>query len=142
VQAAAIGAVASIVLGDFSSLLAAAPVLLTEASYSRDAEREADTESVRVLRAGGYSPRVMVAFFERVAAWRERGSAAEGTDTEPGGSAPAQAPGPTAGTRPRHGDGRKRGNGGTADGGGLGIAIASHPPDAERIRFFERAAAE
>jgi Zn-dependent protease with chaperone function len=142
VQAAAIGAVASLALGDFSSLLAAAPVVLTEASYSRDAEREADVESVRVLRAGGFSPQAMVTFFERVAAWRETGAGAEGNGPGPGASAPEQASGPAAESRPRTRDDHRRGHDGTADDGSLGIAIASHPPDAERIRFFEKAAAE
>jgi Zn-dependent protease with chaperone function len=146
VQAAAIGAVASIALGDFSSLLAAAPVLLTEASYSRDAEREADVESVRVLRAAGYSPRAMVSFFERIAAWRERrgdtdasASADSKPGAEPGASSPDRSAGPAAeaGRRPRSGS---EGRGGGADDGGLGIAIASHPPDAERIRYFEQEA--
>lgn len=98
-QAGAVGVLAGAVLGDFSALLAGAPVLLGQAAYSRDAEREADAEAVQVLRAAGLSPAVMVGFFEKIAK--------------------AQ----------RHGD-------------GLGIAIASHPADAERIRFFRDAAAQ
>jgi Zn-dependent protease with chaperone function len=148
VQAAAVGAIASIALGDFSSLLAAAPVLLTEASYSRDAEREADVESVRVLKAAGFSPRAMVAFFERVATWRERGPDTGASPARAGASAAERGPGAAAdaGGRPRsregaNGDrGGKAGKGDKPDDGGLGIAIASHPPDAERIRFFEKAA--
>ncbi|HEX7439190.1 MAG TPA: M48 family metallopeptidase [Caldimonas sp.] len=106
VQATAIGAVASLVLGDFSSLLASAPALLSQASYSRDAEREADAESVRVLRAAGISPAAMVTFFEKIAQWRNADSA----------------------------------SGGSAGSSGLGIAIASHPADQERVRFFRQAA--
>ena len=109
VQVTALGAVASLVVGDFSALLAGVPALLGQAGYSRDAEREADAEAVRVLRAAAISPRVMVTFFERIADWREE---------EEGQDAPAGA-----------GD------------SWLGIAIASHPADAERIRFFEQAAA-
>ncbi|HEV8313585.1 MAG TPA: M48 family metalloprotease, partial [Burkholderiaceae bacterium] len=69
----------------------------------RDAEREADAEAVRVLRAAGISPLAMVRFFEAVAQ--------------------------------RHGSGKDR------ERGWLGFAIASHPADAERIRFFRDAAA-
>ncbi len=108
VQATAIGAVSSLVFGDFSALLAGVPVLLSQASYSRDAEREADAESVRVLSAAGISPVVMVTFFEKVAAWRERERSGEGADGKAGSA--------------------------------LGIAIASHPADAQRIRYFEQAA--
>ncbi|MCW5665295.1 MAG: M48 family metallopeptidase [Piscinibacter sp.] len=98
-QAGAVGLLASLVVGDFNSLLAAAPVLLGQAGYSRDAEREADAEAVQVLRAAGISPLALVRFFEKMAQ-RERSSEAAL----------------------------------------LGIAIASHPADAERIAFFRAAA--
>ena len=75
VQVGAMGALASLVLGDFSSLLAAAPVLLGQAAYSRDAEREADAEAVRVLHAARISPEVMVTLFERLAEKRGDGPA-------------------------------------------------------------------
>lgn len=98
-QAGAVGLLASLVVGDFNSLLAAAPVLLGQAGYSRDAEREADAEAVQVMRAAGLSPLAMVRFFEKMAQ-RER----------------------------------------TSDWSALGIAIASHPADAERVQFFRDAA--
>jgi Zn-dependent protease with chaperone function len=109
VQASAIAALSSVVLGDFSTLLAGAPVLLGQASYSRDAEREADAHAVAVLKAGGLSPAVMVGFFEKVAS---RG-------------------------RPGTQEGNAKGRAGS----GLGIAIASHPADEERMQFFRDAAA-
>lgn len=109
VQVTALGALASVVVGDFSSLLAGVPALLGQAGYSRDAERESDREAVRVLKAAGISPRVMVTFFERIGEWRE--------------------------DEPSESDG----NGKSSD-SPLGIAISSHPADAERIRFFEDAA--
>ena len=108
VQAGAVAALSSVVLGDFSSLLAGAPVLLGQASYSRDAEREADAHAVQLLRAAGLSPLVMVGFFEKVAARQD-----------PSGQPPKPNTKPAA---------------------GLGIAIASHPADEERIRFFRDAA--
>ena len=67
VQVTLLGGLASVVLGDFSSLLAGVPVLLGQASYSREAEREADAEAVRILRAAGISPAVMVTLFDRLA---------------------------------------------------------------------------
>ena len=97
-QASAIGVLASVVIGDFSSLLAAVPVMLGQSAYSREAERRADAEAARLLRDAGHSPAVMVGFFEKLA--RQQGEHA------------------------------------------LGIAIASHPADAERIRFFRDAAAQ
>ncbi len=126
VQVGAMGALASLVLGDFSGLLAAAPVLLGQAAYSRDAEREADAESVRVLRAAGISPQVMVTLFERLAQRRERKPQADGGKPASGAAAgDAKTDEPRADRSP----------------GWLGVAIASHPADAARIEYFRAAAA-
>jgi predicted Zn-dependent protease len=95
-QTAVLGVATSAAFGDFSSLMALAPALLGQLAYSRDAEREADAHAVRLLRAAGVSPRVMVMLFDRLATVRGE---------------PA-----------------------------LGIALASHPADAERRRGFEQAA--
>lgn len=108
VQAGVIGALSSVVLGDFSTLLAGAPVLLGQASYSRDAEREADAHAVTLLKAAGLSPAVMAGFFEKLA---DRSASA--------GRGGQESPGETS---------------------GFGIAISSHPPDEERIRYFREAA--
>ncbi len=107
-QAGAVGVVAGVILGDFSTLLAAAPALLASQAYSRDFEREADAYSLAVMRAGAIDPAVMVLFFERAAEARRK-----------------------------HEDGKngKSGEGG-ADDSPIAIALASHPADAERIRFF------
>lgn len=67
-QAGALGVLAGALLGDFSTLLAAAPVVLGQAAYSRDAEREADAEAARLLRDAGLSPALMATFFEKLAA--------------------------------------------------------------------------
>ena len=126
VQVGAMGALASLVLGDFSGLLAAAPVLLGQAAYSRDAEREADAESVRVLRAAGISPQVMVTLFERLAQRRERKPQSDDGESSSGGPAgEAKTDEPRADRSP----------------GWLGVAIASHPADAARIGYFRAAAA-
>lgn len=63
----------SVVLGDFSTLLAGVPALLAHLGYSRDAEREADADAAQVLRASGRQPAAMVALFERLAAHRRSG---------------------------------------------------------------------
>ncbi len=110
VQASLIGLVSSVVLGDFSSILAAAPVVVGQASYSRDAEREADANCSAFLKAAGVSPAVMIRLFEKL------------------GTARAQQ----AKDRPVAADDAPS---------WLGIAIASHPGDAERVEFFRAAAA-
>jgi Zn-dependent protease with chaperone function len=112
VQATVLGAVASLVWGDFSTLLATVPVLLGQNAYSRDFEREADLDAIAMLRANGLSPAVMAELFERLAAKRAvLATAASGA----------------------------AGKGGVFD-GDLGIAFASHPDDAERIQRFRDAA--
>lgn len=68
VQATVLAGVTSVVLGDFSTLLAGVPLLLGQASYSRDAEKEADAEAVQILKAAGISPGVMVTLFEKLQA--------------------------------------------------------------------------
>jgi len=103
VQVTLLSTATSVAFGDFSSVLATAPVLLGHLAYSRDFEREADEHAVRMLRANEVSPEVMVTLFERLAAER------------PGG----------------------RDHASRSD---IGIAFASHPGDAERIRLFREAA--
>lgn len=102
----------SAALGDFSTVIAAVPVLLAHAGYARDAERQADAVSARLLRDSGRSPAVMVLLFERMAAQR---------DAKPRADA-ASAPDGKAARPP------------------LPIALASHPADEERVRFFRDAA--
>lgn len=66
-KASAVGIVASVVVGDFSALLAAAPALLASNGYSRDSEREADVYARALARAGGADTSRMAVFFERLA---------------------------------------------------------------------------
>lgn len=116
VQATLIGAAASAALGDFSTMLAGAPALLATHAYSRGFEREADHESARVLLVTGRSPAVMATFFERIEQHRLRLAARQGASDGAG--------------QVREHD--------TA----LAIALTSHPPDAERIAYFENAGDE
>ena len=112
VQITVLGGLAGAVLGDFSTLLAGVPVLLGQASYSRDAEREADAEAVRILEAASISPAVMATLFDKLEQRRQQERKSEGDADE--------LPGQDS---------------------WLGIAFASHPPDADRVRYFREAAA-
>lgn len=59
-KSAGVGAAASLVWGDFSGQVAAIPAALAMFDYSRGAEREADEDGVRFLRAAGRSALPMV----------------------------------------------------------------------------------
>lgn len=59
-KSAGVGAAASLLWGDFSGQAAAIPAALAMFDYSRDAEREADDDAVRFLRAAGRSAVPMV----------------------------------------------------------------------------------
>ena len=82
----------------------------------REAEREADAAAVRILRAGGISPAAMVTLFDKLAEKRRASKAKAQQDEKDGKDEKA---------RTAH---------------WLGIAFASHPADAERVRFFQDAA--
>ena len=66
VQVSLLGAATSAIWGDFSSVLSTVPLLLGQAHYSRQAEREADAYALGVLRAAQINPSVMVTLFERL----------------------------------------------------------------------------
>ncbi|MDP2368254.1 M48 family metallopeptidase [Rhodoferax sp.] len=110
VQVTVLGSLAGAVLGDFSSVLASVPVLLGHASYSREAEREADAGALRLLKAAAISPLVMVTLFDKLEQDRRK-----------------EDPSPAATKANEH---------------WLGIAFASHPPDAARVQFFRTAATQ
>ena len=85
-EAGAITALTGWWLGDFSSILAAAPALAAQAGYSRDHERSADFEARRVMRAAGIDPAAMATFFQAVqkaAPERDGESPAFGLSTHP-----------------------------------------------------------
>jgi Zn-dependent protease with chaperone function len=65
------GLATGVLIGDFSTLLALAPALLAEQSYSRDFEREADQYALTILRGARLDPSPMARFFERVAEQRK-----------------------------------------------------------------------
>lgn len=117
VQATVLGAVGAVVLGDFSTLLAAVPALLGQAHYSREAEREADAHAVKVLKDAGLSPLHMVTLFEALE--QERQKKANKAQDKQEGKAAAEDENSAS---------------------WLGIAFASHPSDADRIAYFRAAA--
>ena len=116
VQVTLLGTLTSVLLGDFSTLLAGGAALVGQAHYSRAAEHEADAAAVQVLRAAHISPAAMVTLFDKLAARRASRNAQQAADS----------------TGKKH-------DATPAD--WLGIAFASHPTDAERVRFFTEAAA-
>ena len=123
IQVTGLGAIASLVLGDFSTLLAGIPTLLGQASYSREAEKEADAFSVDLLRAAKISPTVMVALFEKLSENREKDK----------NIATAKETGMQ--------NEKKNSDNQGANSSWLGIAFSSHPANADRIAYFKQAAA-
>lgn len=78
VQSGILGTAASVVWGDFSSIIATAPALLGHLAYSRDFEREADDDAIALLRANGLKPSSMVLLFEKLEAHRQDGTPPDG----------------------------------------------------------------
>ncbi|MFG6447575.1 M48 family metallopeptidase [Roseateles sp. BYS180W] len=106
VQGTVVGAVTGLWLGDFSALAAAVPALLATSSYSREAEREADTYARDLLRAAGVSTEGTAVFFERIAELHGEDKPDDDSAQEP----------------------RRKPS--------LPLSIASHPDSAERVQFF------
>lgn len=116
VQVGALSAAASAILGDFSSIVAAAPALMGQMAYSRELEREADDIAIAVLQANRIPPAVMVTLFEKLLA-----VGADTPDQEanrPDGKDPQQSQVP---------------------GDAPGISFSSHPSEQERIERFKNA---
>ena len=122
-RATLVGALLGVAIGDFSSVLAGAPTILMNASYSRDFERAADAQARQLLIDSGRSPRSMLLLFERLGDWRREreAQAKQAAASEPKGVARDMRDAAKAGA-----------------GEMLRIAFSSHPADEERMRFFER----
>lgn len=67
-QSSVVGLAMTWYLGDISSLLAAAPTLLLETSYSRDFERRADRYAANMLRTNGIAPTRLADILEKLEA--------------------------------------------------------------------------
>lgn len=74
-QAAGVGVVVNLFLGDVSSLLTLAPTVLLDQKYSRDFEREADQYAIAMMRANGRPLSPMAALFERMGSDEEEDGA-------------------------------------------------------------------
>lgn len=70
-QALGVGAVINLLVGDVSSVLAAAPTFLLDQKYSRDFEREADKYAIDMMRANKLPLSPMADLFEKMAAAQE-----------------------------------------------------------------------
>lgn len=127
IQVTGLGPIASLVLGDFSTILAGVPTLLGQASYSREAEKEADAFSVDMLIAAKISPMVMVALFDKLSENKVKDKVID-KDSDVEKEAENQK-------EKKHPDNQG------ANSSWLGIAFSSHPADADRIAFFKQAAA-
>lgn len=121
IQVGVMGAFGALLWGDFSSILAAVPLWLGQAHYSREAEREADDYSVDVLRASDISPSVMVALFERLALFERCGD-----------KVLEQLPADTSGCEAVSPDRNQDGS----DSRSWRLGFASHPASEDRIAFF------
>ena len=117
VRASLVSALVGVVIGDASGFLATVPATLVTQGYSRDAERASDAHAAAMLHAGGISPAVMATFFERLAdpKYRPKGK---------------QVPAPGDDVDSENTDAQE-------EAATLSIAVATHPDDAERIRFFK-----
>lgn len=122
VQLGVLGAVTSLLWGDYSGVLATVPLWLGQAHYSREAEREADTYSVAMLRDAGVSPAIMVDLFDRIELFQRCGRAVLAPGPVEKGAAPCQPSSPPDG----HAEDRVF----------SGLGFASHPAGEERKAFF------
>lgn len=69
-QSAAIGAFVALYVGDFSSMLAAAPAVVVQAKYSQALETQADDYGMAVLVHNGMSPGLLADALEKLTANR------------------------------------------------------------------------
>ncbi|HET9551710.1 MAG TPA: M48 family metallopeptidase [Anaeromyxobacteraceae bacterium] len=154
-KSAGVGAVASLLWGDFSGQAAAIPAAMAMFDYSRDAEREADEDAVRFLRGAGRSAQPMVdalcllqsvereeglgglpkifsthpKIAERISHVREVGGLAD-----PGALCPAQAPAPVPEPRGATCDDDDEEEEGEGEGGAPARAGATAPTGARYTR--------
>jgi Zn-dependent protease with chaperone function len=120
VQISVLGLVASVVWGDYSGVLAAVPLWVGHAHYSRSAEREADAYSAEVLRDAGVAPAVMVSLFERLQLFKQCGRSVLEPQT----------------VRTVSNCKRDKEEPDGDDNGMWGLGFSSHPTDESRIAFF------
>jgi len=125
VQVGVLGAVTSLLWGDYSGVLSTVPLWLGQAHYSREAEREADAYSARMLREVGVSPTIMVRLFDRIERFQRCGPAVldEARDAHSAACVSGKAPEASVDKTLFS-----------------GLGFASHPAGDERKAFFRAAA--
>lgn len=77
-QNSVVALVLSWLVGDMSTLLAAAPTALLQSKYSRDLERDADAYAVDLLRFNGIATEHLATMLERIEASEKHGGVATG----------------------------------------------------------------
>lgn len=65
-QGSITGAVASVLFGDISSVVANIPTVMLDLKYSREAEQEADDYAAAMLKANGVSTSALIRMFEKL----------------------------------------------------------------------------
>lgn len=136
VQVSALGILMNLWVGDFSSTLAAMPVLIGQAQYSREVERSADSSAARILTQAKISPLVMVqlfSYFEKYEAQQKDKLKLDLTDKIPN-KTPKEKASDAQSQLESQLDHLL--NSETP----LGINFSSHPANQERIDFFKKAA--
>lgn len=140
VQLSATGILMNLWIGDFSTTLASIPVIIEQASYSREIERTADESAAKILTQANISPLVMVKLFdsfEELAKERKDRFKLE-IESNPSSSASKKAS--DAASEEDSGFTAKLDYVFNQD-KTLGIDFSSHPANEERIKFFKDAAA-
>lgn len=66
IQSSAIGAVATVLFGDVSAVIANIPTVMLDMKYSRDAEREADDYAIAMFKANGINLSTLTLVFEKL----------------------------------------------------------------------------
>ncbi|HJV74889.1 MAG TPA: M48 family metallopeptidase [Noviherbaspirillum sp.] len=123
-QALGVGTVVNLLVGDVSSVLAAAPTFLLDQKYSRDFEREADQYAIDMMRANHVPLSPMADLFEKMAVVHEHE-----------GARPSEEPNENeegAGQRRPQSQGKARRNNPLE-------YLSSHPSDDERIERLRAA---
>jgi Zn-dependent protease with chaperone function len=80
VQLAVLQGALGIAFGDYGSFITIAPLILGSMAYSREAEREADAQSIRFMQANAISPLVMVRFFQAMQAEQQKKNKGDSLD--------------------------------------------------------------
>jgi Zn-dependent protease with chaperone function len=89
IQSSAIGAIATVLFGDVSAVVANIPTLMMDLKYSRDAEREADDYAIAMLKANGISLSSLVRLFEKLEANSNNANNSDNSDNSDNSNSPA-----------------------------------------------------